>query len=154
MSTSTPTFLFIWFLLLDSTTGEPYKGTSAAKVSISLPFALLTNATDYWHFSWLSKNNTMKSIVLKNPRQGLAALKEGLQMMNGKRGKCPFKDRMNFLVPEIGRGGETYTDDVGNMEDFYDEMTEEDIFNYKIKRGFTRMFDAMNPTLRESFKVK
>ena len=26
---------FVWFFLLDSATGEPYKGTSAAKVSVS-----------------------------------------------------------------------------------------------------------------------
>lgn len=117
------------------------------------PFALLTNVTNYWHFSWLSSNNTVHSVFFDNQNQGLAALQVALQMMNGQSSTCPFTERCGLSFPHVGGGaGGTY-DDIADMSQFYDDMTELEIFQHKSKVGLSRFFQLLSPSQRANIAV-
>ena len=117
------------------------------------PFGLLTNMTDYWHFMWITETNQINSTIFNSSQQGIYALEKGLRMMNGEQSSCPFKNRASVSLPER-RGDGGYTDDVANMEDFYDQMTEQEVFKHKSKIGLTRIFETMNPSLRAYFTIE
>ena len=106
------------------------------------PFALLTNVTDYWRFTWLSRNNTIYSVLFTNQNQGLVALQEALQMMNGRCNSCPLTDRCGVNFTEIGGAGE----DIADLSDFYDDMTEYEVFQHKTRIGFSKLFQMISPS--------
>jgi hypothetical protein len=117
------------------------------------PFGLLTNMTDYWHFMWITEANQINSAIFNNSQQGICALAKALPMMNGESSSCPFTNRAYVSLPET-RGGGGYTDDVANMEEFYDQMTEEEVLRHKSQIGLARIFETMNPSLRQYFTVE
>jgi hypothetical protein len=116
------------------------------------PIALLTNITNYWHFSWLSSSNTICSVLFNNQNQGLAALKESLQMMNGRSSTCPFTDRWGVNFPEFGGAGGN-TEDIADLSEFYDDMTEYEVFQHKTKIGFSKLFQMISPSHKANISV-
>ena len=66
-SMSSPSSL-VWFLLLNSATGEPYKGTSASKVSVSSSADLddFRDAVKAKHSNKLSTFDDADLLVYKN----------------------------------------------------------------------------------------
>jgi len=112
------------------------------------PFGLLTNMTDTWLFMWISLDNIIKFFIVTNHQSGLAALKEGLDMMGGLANNCPFAERGQINFPDIGGSNGGNDEIIADLSEFYDEMAPEEIQTHKQKVKFTRFFQIMSPSLR------
>jgi hypothetical protein len=74
----------------------------------------------------MSANNTLHTVLIDNQQKGLAALKDGLNTMDGQSNRCPFVNRCGLNFPEeFGVGGNNDTDDMDNDDD---DMTELGLF--------------------------
>jgi hypothetical protein len=122
--------------------------------NLKCPFALLTNVTDYWRFTWLSSNNVMYSALFETWQQGLAALKSGLDMLNGRsNNNCPLSDRCGVNFSLCGDEADNNNDDVANLSEFYDDMTEMEIFQHKSKVAISNFFRLMSPSQKANFAI-
>lgn len=114
------------------------------------PFALLTDVVNYWRFMWLTQNNTVMSVFFDSPQQGLAALNESLDHMNGQQNTCRFVDRCGIKFLDVTSGN---NDGVADLSDFYDEMTELEVIQHKRSVGISKVFQMMTPSQRANFTL-
>lgn len=117
------------------------------------PFALLTNVTDYWRFTWLSTNNTMYSVLFKTWQQGLAALRSALDLLNGKANNSPLSNRCGVKFSLFRDEADRSNDAIADLSEFYDDMTEMEIFQHKSKLGISQFFQLMSPSQKANFII-
>jgi len=101
---------------------------------------VLTDLKDTWDIFWLNEKKVMgiEFTHQKSVMQFIHSMVLENEWAIGKR-SLPFLEhvtvkRMKFnSMSEIE--GEAIPDDIAHMEDFYEEMTEEDIHKYKIGKA-------------------
>ncbi|CAG8814000.1 13794_t:CDS:1, partial [Gigaspora rosea] len=112
--------------------------------SIYSVLAVLTDLNDDWRFYWLEKE---KIKALKLPRDSAVALikynmsladQEINQQKAEAKEPAPKKQKLkHMVVPNV-------SSDIAPMEDFFNTMTDEEIFNYKAKRILKQFFSQPN----------
>ncbi|CAG8436529.1 6208_t:CDS:2 [Ambispora gerdemannii] len=108
--------------------------------SIYSVLAVLTDLNDDWRFYWLEEGRIK---ALKLPRDSAVALiKHNMSLADQELDQQeaeieePLPKRMklkHIVAPNV-------SSDIAPMEDFFDTMTEEEIFKYKTKRMLTQFF--------------
>ncbi|CAG8568984.1 7693_t:CDS:2 [Acaulospora morrowiae] len=108
--------------------------------SIYSVLAVLTDLNDDWRFYWLEEGRIK---ALKLPRDSAVALiKHNMSLADQELDQQeaeieePLPKRMklkHIVAPNV-------SSDIAPMEDFFDTMTEENIFKYKTKRMLTQFF--------------
>ncbi|RIA96114.1 hypothetical protein C1645_872266 [Glomus cerebriforme] len=101
---------------------------------------VLTDMNNVWNIFWLSKSKKIMEVTLTNRKTALKVISKMVKSAKPRINGIADTNRMKFLDLFDGSLHNPY-DDIAPMEDFYEEMNEDEILKHKTRKAIYALRD-------------
>ena len=103
-------------------------------------FGVLTDLKDVWNIIWLGVNKKIRMVSLTNRKIAFDVINEMVRSDNPRIEGISNTERVKYMDYFDGRFNDSH-DDIAPMEDFYDEMDENEVLMHKTKKAIYALKD-------------
>ena len=103
-------------------------------------FGVLTDLKDIWNIFWIGINKKIIMVTLTNRKTAFGAINKMVRSADPRINGISDTKRMKYMDLFDGRFNNSY-DDIAPMENFYDEMDENEVLMHKTKKAIYALKD-------------
>ena len=102
-------------------------------------FGVLTDLNSFWNIFWLDESKEIVIVPLENRKKAFEVIGRMVRPISRISG-MPTINRMKFT--ELSRRSDDSNDDVAMMDDFIDEMEEDEVLRHEMRNVFHFLQDS------------
>jgi len=102
-------------------------------------FGVLTDLNEFWDIFWLDRSKEIIIVPITNRKTAMEVIGKMVKSSKPRISGMPIVDRMKFM--DLRENFDDPNDDIALLEDFYDEMEDDEVLRHKMRKAIYSLKD-------------